>query len=352
MNTFPDEVLYNILTYLPLGHMLLVDNHINSLHNELYYKEMLENEYPNLKLKPFSTWKDLCLRSRKEGVVHSRHLEELSSLFVKGIKCYDVLPLKGIIFNNVLPFSSFDNAREVRLLLRFNGDLILINEQGMSEIVDIQVSDISPSGYIKGNHFYGLFVTSRYILTRHLLVESKQPFMFISGDTYGYMCAATQTKLYRYYSSHYCPKIISKSFDFNIRAIETDCVGAIFVLLENGNLVLVDPELSEINTIPDVLNINLRLIQTKQQYILLKFSLQRIDEFRENINTKDFLDESIKFSLDSFDQVRSCGRINEDYVILDKQGLFLIKKGSIIKLENRHKLKRICGSWRQYWICD
>jgi hypothetical protein len=40
MNTFPDEVLYTILTHLPLGQMLLVDKHINSLYNELYYKEM------------------------------------------------------------------------------------------------------------------------------------------------------------------------------------------------------------------------------------------------------------------------------------------------------------------------
>jgi hypothetical protein len=40
MNTFPEEVLYNILIHLPPGHMLLVDKHVNSLHDELYYKEI------------------------------------------------------------------------------------------------------------------------------------------------------------------------------------------------------------------------------------------------------------------------------------------------------------------------
>jgi hypothetical protein len=166
------------------------------------------------------------------------------------------------------------------------------------------------------------------------------------------MCAATQIKLYRYHSDHHYPKIFSKSFDFKIRAIATDCVCAIFVLLENANLVLVDSQLSEINIIPDVLNINLRLIQTTQEYILLPFSLQLIHELRENTNMKDFLNKCIKFSLDSFDEVLSCGcgRIHTNYVVLDKQGLFLINNGSIIKLENSHKIKHICGSSGQYRI--
>jgi hypothetical protein len=72
-------------------------------------------------------------------------------------------------------------------VLRFNGDLVLINEQSMSEIVDTQVSDISPSGYIKGNQFYGLFVTNRHTLTRQLLTESKHP-LWLYQETFMDIC--------------------------------------------------------------------------------------------------------------------------------------------------------------------
>jgi hypothetical protein len=342
MNTFPGEVLYNILTHLPPDHMLLVNKHINSLHNELYYKEILENYHHNL--KPFSTWKDLYLRFKEEGDVYFNNSGSLSCRYIRGIKCFGYVPLlDGGVTSSVL-------------LLRFNGDLFLINVfDGKAEIIDDRVSDICSSGYIKAHKFYGLFnqhSQTNIQTSIQLLAESTDDFLFISGENGMYTCAATLTKVYIYANkSNSDQKCLSKSFDFKIKAIETTCLGAVDVLLETGEMIVLNSKLSEINIISDVLNINTRFIQTTKRYLLLPMLLQPIDYLREEANVKDFLDGSVKLSLDSWDEVVKCFLIMNHHFILDKQVLFSVKDGSTHKIETNFKIKYICGKSGKYWIC-
>jgi hypothetical protein len=340
MNTFPEEVLYNILTHLPPGYMLLVNKHINSLHNELYYKEILEKNYHDLKLKLFSTWKELYLRSREEGCVNFNNAGSISSLSIKGTKCLTYEPL------------NVDTWNHRRLLLRFNGDLLLLNTIIGASIIDTGVSDICSSGYIKGNKFYGLFDTDAQ-LTTQLLAESTDPFLFISGDCL-YICAATQTELYLC-DSNDDQKCLSKSFDFKIKAIETSCIGDVDVLLDTGKLVVLDRQLLEISRISDILNINSNFIQTTQQYLLLPPIKLPIVDLKEQANMKSLFDDSIKLSLNSFDKVINSFIFMSvtNPLILDKQGLFSIKAdGSIIKIKTDFKIKRICDRFGHYWICE
>jgi hypothetical protein len=339
MNTFPDEVLYNILTHLPPGYMLMVDKHISSLHNELYYKEILKNTYNKLELKPFSTWKDLYLRSKEEGYVSVDDMGWGSSYpSVKAIKALNYLPFKD------------GKHQSNMLLLRFNGDLLLLNTI-KEQIIDNGVSDICCSGYIKENKFYGLFETDTNVRTQ-LLAESNDIFMFISGENGINTCAATQTKLYNYVHINN-PKCFLKSFDFAIRAIETTCIGAVDVLLDTGYLVVLDSQLSEINTISNILNIKTSFIQTKQEYLLLPMLDQPIGNFREKTQFKAFLDTSIKLPLNLFDEVSECFKFMEGYFILTKGVLFLIKHdGSMSEITTERKIKRICGQYGRHWIFD
>jgi hypothetical protein len=176
------------------------------------------------------------------------------------------------------------------LLLRFNGDLLLINTTSKGTIIDTGVSDMCSSGYIKGGKFYGLFVQDAK-LTTQLLVESTDPFLFIPGENSIYTCAATKTKLYSYI--HDDPKCFSKSFDFKIMAIETTCISVVDVLLETRNFVVLDRQLSEMGILSDVLNISSNFIQTTQRYLLLatKFStlFRPIEKFKKRLRGKIFL---------------------------------------------------------------
>jgi hypothetical protein len=337
METLPMELLKLIGLQLPLCQLSLVNKNLASIYEEDFYKLYLEYKYPTVKLWKRTSYKDLCARTLRQGVIHNG---TNNKKITKGIKAGSTD--YGLIF-----------------VLTFNGELYTVNKRKIvgnknKTLVSNNVVDFDCETYITPNKWY--FFKSN--LTVLLIMESLYPFthvaagankMFVTTDHNIYACKIEDN------GNLETNGIIGKRFDKKIaKMISMD--GNICLLFSDGHLLVMSEDLAILAEASEVLELYPYMLNWNSKYYLF-------NELFEHEIDRNCTDNGIFHKKDiclitellEIDYIKNC--IDScDCSFLSNGRIYRCTYDSSIKSFDKRKIchqkqiKNITGNWRGIYL--
>ena len=231
----PKDLWIEISLYLKPNELKIINTSFN-FYNDLWYKQKLILEYPNIELWTNTNFKDLYEKSLLSGDLHWYKIIDT------GLEKLEEFPIKGIKVTNI---GIMDH-----LILTFNGELWLCVGKTL-KLIDTNVIDISDFSYIKHNEWY---ILDRHTFETKLIKQTLGDNIFLSiasdsddftwGDRIYQICAITSTTLYTIdYKDEYEPN------EFNLIKVYCKCtkdtlakkivfIGGLFCILYNNNDII------------------------------------------------------------------------------------------------------------------
>jgi hypothetical protein len=249
METLPPELLKLIGLELPLCQLLLVSKKLASVYDEDFYKLYLKHNYPTTNLWKQTSYKNLCAKSLRQGMIYGKHNENFAICGMKA--CYSDY---GISF-----------------VLTFNGDLYAIDQAEdpitktkKHDLLSRNVVDFDCETYITSNKWY--FVKSN--LTSRLIMESSHPFKFVASGSGNYFVATD-------YNIYVCEienlqtlrtnSIVGRSFNNKINKMIANDTN-VLLLFSNGSLLVMSESLIIIAEASDVLELYHCILNWRGKY--------------------------------------------------------------------------------------
>ena len=216
MDVLPIE-LVKLISYYLSPCKLAVNNTYNNIYDEYWYQKYLEDRYPNYTLWKRSTYKDLCIKEYKSGIVNEWSILKL------GYVALEYLSKNVDVRKNQIEM----------MVLRFNGDLYVGRKYIRSNVLAID-----SNYFITENELF--FVDSNYNIS--LLVKPRNSkFIAMGYDPPEKLYGLTNIFLYVYDCDE---DKIKRKIEFN-DAVDM-CIGEeILVLERNGNVYKIDRFSSE-----------------------------------------------------------------------------------------------------------
>ena len=333
MNTFPIEIIYNIICHLPINYLFTINKTFNRLYNEHYYKEYLYQNYPDLNLRIATTYKDLCQKSLKEKFISFRQKDgEVKNFPIKGIKA-----VKAEI---IIP---------VHLILRFTNDLYLYNENTNSSLlIESDINDFDTNTYIKNNEWFYLYDNDHVDNWSHkLILKIDEDFKHVAclGIC---MYAITKDTLYLFDIN---TKVVTNhkltTNENLVKGLYVSGITDVSVLLTDDTLLLFDYNMVELGTLDNVEDVQGHIIKVNNKYhICYNNMFEDYNDHSENIFTEIY-SGVISYPL-SDEKFIDCVNYSNCYILKD-DGLYEVKYSRrVTKIHSNNdnkRIKRITGNW-------
>jgi hypothetical protein len=214
----PKELFIIISHELPINYLLLVNKLLNSLYNDNWYKEYLENKYPTINLTVRTTYKDLCKKSLYEGRIY---YSQQYNTFI-GKKYLNITGIKALWLDRN------------HIILKFNGDLYRINNNSEQILIDNNVSNMSFIHYVKYNKLYKFkYIGSSIIGSLCYEFDENLNYMIeIILNSQTIICSD-----YKVYLFDDINKIVIDNREFNIKIIDgTYRKNLLILIFEDGSI--------------------------------------------------------------------------------------------------------------------
>jgi hypothetical protein len=366
----PTDLLQEISYYLPCCNLNSVSKRLINIYDENFYQTKLKRDYPELTLKIKTTWKDLYIKSLREGKLSCGTGITRTQLKIPGIK----VVYNGSNYGSYISGNTFHKAPNYPsiLILRFNGNLYKYHEDSDETIlIDTDVVDIDTNIYIKDNkciHLYETTPTSterKWTPTEYELDQGN----FESVHFYGHISFAVTCKNIIYYFEHnsrtnntlrilnyqeHVPfgapsgSIEVASKVKNLQMIEN----YLFILLENGNLNVGFPGTKfHLGIIKDVQDMKGNVIKIKNEYHIIYINPWK---YHHSGNIfKDITDNLISYPLNENNNIKNCIIDCYSTRYLTKKGIYCVQiLCDTPELMTEGEFKHICGgSFGMFEIC-
>jgi hypothetical protein len=228
MNSLPKEIWVEISLYLSPDHLLLVNKSFSNLYDNHWCKTYLEFTYPNIDFTKRNDYKNLTMKSTKQGHIWVTKKKNTLNLQLQGIKACSYY--------------------RYHVILDFMGNLYILDGNKIIQL-DEGVVDISREFYIKDHELrrIEIIIPTGEIITTSIMTYSDNIMLlrYCSAGLYISTYIDGKSTIFLYNGVQF---VQEKSFPNKIKEICSEISSKLVILFYNGTMIECTPTLELIKT--------------------------------------------------------------------------------------------------------